>query len=35
VAPTSSIARRLIEFWYGGDLPDGPAAWSPLVAPPR
>ena len=27
VAPTSSIARRLIEFWYGGDLPDGPAAW--------
>ena len=27
IAPTSSIARRLIEFWYGGDLPDGPAAW--------
>jgi NAD+ diphosphatase len=36
VAPTSSIARRLIEFWYGGDLPDGPAAWGrPGVAPPR
>jgi NAD+ diphosphatase len=32
VAPTSSIARRLIEFWYGGELPDGPAAaraWAP------
>jgi len=28
VAPTSSIARRLIEFWYGGDLPDGPGAWT-------
>jgi len=27
VAPTSSIARRLIEFWYGGDLPDGPGSW--------
>ena len=26
-APTSSIARRLIEFWYGGDLPDGPGSW--------
>jgi NAD+ diphosphatase len=26
VAPTSSIARRLIEFWYGGELPDGPGA---------
>ena len=32
VAPTSSIARRLIEFWYGGELPDGPGAW---VAPAR
>jgi NAD+ diphosphatase len=27
VAPTSSIARRLIEFWYGEELPDGPADW--------
>jgi NAD+ diphosphatase len=27
VAPTSSIARRLIEFWYGAELPDGPAGW--------
>jgi NAD+ diphosphatase len=29
IAPSSSIARRLIEYWYGGDLPDGPAGWSP------
>jgi NAD+ diphosphatase len=29
IAPTSSIARRLIEFWYGGELPDGPGAWAP------
>ena len=29
IAPTSSIARRLIEFWYGGELPDGPGAWTP------
>jgi NAD+ diphosphatase len=29
IAPTSSIARRLIEFWYGGELPDGPGAWVP------
>jgi NAD+ diphosphatase len=29
VAPTSSIARRLIEYWYGAELPDGPAAWLP------
>ena len=29
VAPTSSIARRLIEFWYGAELPDGPAGWAP------
>jgi NAD+ diphosphatase len=29
IAPTSSIARRLIEFWYGGELPDGPGAWLP------
>ena len=28
VAPTSLIARRLIEFWYGGDLPDGPGSWT-------
>lgn len=28
IAPTSSIARRLIEFWYGGELPDGPGAWA-------
>jgi NAD+ diphosphatase len=28
VAPTSSIARRLIEFWYGSALPDVPGAWS-------
>jgi NAD+ diphosphatase len=28
LAPTSSIARRLIEFWYGGELPDGPGAWT-------
>jgi NAD+ diphosphatase len=32
LAPTSSIARRLIEYWYGEELPDGPATW---VAPPR
>jgi NAD+ diphosphatase len=29
IAPSSSIARRLIEYWYGGDLPDGPAGWGP------
>ena len=27
IAPSSSIARRLIEYWYGGDLPDGTAGW--------
>jgi NAD+ diphosphatase len=27
LAPTSSIARRLIEFWYGAELPDGAAGW--------
>jgi NAD+ diphosphatase len=27
LAPTSSIARRLIEYWYGEELPDGPAGW--------
>jgi NAD+ diphosphatase len=29
IAPTSSIARRLIEFWYGAELPDGPGVWAP------
>jgi NAD+ diphosphatase len=29
LAPTSSIARRLIEYWYGAELPDGPAGWLP------
>ncbi len=28
VAPTSSIARRLIEFWYGTELPEGPNSWA-------
>lgn len=28
IAPTSSIARRLIEYWYGAELPDGPASWA-------
>jgi NAD+ diphosphatase len=28
IAPTSSIARRLIEYWYGSVLPDVPGAWS-------
>jgi NAD+ diphosphatase len=28
LAPTSSIARRLIEFWYGGELPDGSGSWA-------
>jgi NAD+ diphosphatase len=28
IAPTSSIARRLIEYWYGAELPDGPASFS-------
>jgi NAD+ diphosphatase len=32
IAPTSSIARRLIEFWYGAPLPDGSNNWA---APPR
>jgi NAD+ diphosphatase len=27
IAPTSSIARRLIEYWYGEELPDGPGGW--------
>jgi NAD+ diphosphatase len=29
IAPTSSIARRLIEYWYGAELPEGPAGWLP------
>jgi NAD+ diphosphatase len=29
LAPTSSIARRLIEYWYGAELPDGRAGWLP------
>ena len=29
IAPSSSIARRLIEYWYGEELPDGPASWLP------
>jgi NAD+ diphosphatase len=29
LAPTTSIARRLIEFWYGAELPDGPNSWAP------
>jgi NAD+ diphosphatase len=32
VAPTSSIARRLIEYWYGAELPDGSTNW---LAPAR
>jgi NAD+ diphosphatase len=31
LAPTSSIARRLIEHWYGEELPDGPASWAAPV----
>jgi NAD+ diphosphatase len=31
VAPSSSIARRLIEFWYGAELPDGSAGWAPAA----
>jgi NAD+ diphosphatase len=27
IAPSSSIARRLIEYWYGEELPDGTAGW--------
>jgi NAD+ diphosphatase len=27
VAPTSSIARRLIEYWYGAELPDYAGSW--------
>jgi NAD+ diphosphatase len=27
IAPTSSIARRLIEYWYGDVLPDVSGAW--------
>ena len=28
IAPSSSIARRLIEYWYGAELPDGTAGWA-------
>jgi NAD+ diphosphatase len=28
LAPTTSIARRLIEFWYGAELPEGPNSWA-------
>jgi NAD+ diphosphatase len=28
IAPTSSIARRLIEYWYGGALTDASGAWT-------
>jgi hypothetical protein len=28
VAPSSSIARRLIEYWYGAELPEGPNSWA-------
>jgi NAD+ diphosphatase len=27
VPPSFSIARRLVETWYGGPLPDGPGSW--------
>jgi NAD+ diphosphatase len=27
IAPSSSIARRLIEYWYGEEIPDGPSSW--------
>ena len=26
--PPLSIARRLIEHWYGAELPDGPESWT-------
>jgi NAD+ diphosphatase len=29
IAPSSSIARRLIEYWYGAELPEGPNSWQP------
>lgn len=25
--PSVSIARKLVEHWYGGPIPDGPAGW--------
>jgi NAD+ diphosphatase len=25
--PSVSIARRLVEHWYGGPIPDGPGSW--------
>jgi NAD+ diphosphatase len=35
IAPSSSIARRLIEYWYGEELPDGPAAEPSSFVRPR
>jgi NAD+ diphosphatase len=31
LAPTSSIARRLIEYWYGAQLPEFAGAWGAPV----
>jgi NAD+ diphosphatase len=31
IAPTSSIARRLIEYWYGAELPDFAGSWGTPV----
>ncbi len=31
LAPTSSIARRLIEYWYGAELPDFGGPWAAPV----
>jgi NAD+ diphosphatase len=28
IAPATSIARRLIEYWYGAELPDSPGSWA-------
>jgi len=28
LAPTSSIARKLIEYWYGAELPDYAGSWA-------
>jgi NAD+ diphosphatase len=28
LSPRLSIARRLIEHWYGRELPDSPTPWS-------
>lgn len=32
LSPRLSIARRLIEHWYGGEIPDAPEAWAAHVA---